>query len=143
MAKFDLHNHINLRPGFLPVAATTDNTAYVSQIVDTLGFGSVEFAILTGSLADVDATFAVTVDDGNVSNLSDAAAVAATELLGTLALASFTFANDNSVFKIGYVGNKRYVRVTVTPAANTGNVFISGVWILGKPVIQPTANPPV
>jgi hypothetical protein len=41
-----------------------------------------------------------------------------------------------------YVGIKRYVRATVTPAANTGNVFLGGVWVLGNPSRQPTANPP-
>lgn len=143
MAKFDIHNHINVRPGFIPVAATVDNTAYVSQIVDTRGFGSVEFVIQTGSLADADATFTTLVEDGDASNLSDAATVVAAQLLGTVAQASFIFSDDNKCFKIGYVGNKRYVRVTVTPAANTGNVFLSGLWILGKPVIQPTDNPPV
>ena len=142
MAKFDLHNHINLKRGISPAAAGTDNTAFVSQIVDTRGYGSVEFAILTGSLADADATFTVLVEDGDQANLSDAAAVADVELLGTEALASFTFSDDDKVFKIGYVGNKRYVRVTITPANNTGNAFVAGVWILGKPVIFPTPNPP-
>lgn len=140
--KFDLHNHINLKRGISPAAAATDNTAFVSQIVDTRGYGSVEFAILTGSLADADATFTVLVEDGDAANLSDAAAVADAELLGTEALASFTFSDDDKVFKIGYVGNKRYVRVTVTPANNTGNAFVSGVWILGNPTLFPTANPP-
>ena len=142
MAKFDLHNHINLKRGISPAAAGTDNTAFVSQIVDTRGYGSVEFAILTGSLADADATFTVLVEDGDQANLSDAVAVADAELLGTEAQASFTFSDDDKVFKIGYVGNKRYVRVTITPANNTGNAFVAGVWILGKPVIFPTPNPP-
>lgn len=142
MAKFDLHNNINLKRGISPAAATTDNTAFVSQIVDTRGYGSVEFAILTGSLADADATFTVLVEDGDASNLSDAAAVADSELLGTEALASFVFSDDDKVFKIGYVGNKRYVRVTVTPANNTGNAFVAGLWILGNPTLLPTANPP-
>ncbi|MER9911696.1 hypothetical protein NKJ71_13790 [Mesorhizobium sp. M0050] len=143
MAKFDLHNHVNFKRGISPVAAAqTDNTAIVSQIVDTLGYGSVEFAILTGSLADADATFAVTVDHGDASNLSDAAAVPADQLLGTTALASFIFSDDDKVFKIGYLGSRRYVRVTITPSANTGNACIAGVWILGEPVLSPTSNPP-
>ncbi|TGQ19317.1 hypothetical protein [Mesorhizobium sp. M00.F.Ca.ET.217.01.1.1] len=143
MAKFDLHNHINPKRGISPVAAAqTDNTAIVSQIVDTLGYGSVEFLILTGSLADADATFTVLVEHGDQSNLSDAATPSAGELLGTAALASFTFADDDKVFKIGYVGSKRYVRVTITPANNTGNACVAGVWLLGHAVLQPTSNPP-
>lgn len=143
MAKFDLHNHIHTVPAIVPVAARTDNTAIVSSIIDTLGYGSCEFVLVTGTNTDVNATFAVTVDDGDVSNLSDAASVAATELVGTLALAGFTFGDDNECRKIGYIGNKRYVRLTVTPSGNdTGNIFIAGVAVLGKPVLGPTANPP-
>lgn len=143
MAKFDLHNEIQVKRGVSPVAAAqTDNTAIVSQIVDTLGYGSVEYLILTGSLADADATFTVLMEDGDASNLSDAVAVADAELLGTEALAGFTFASDDKVFKLGYVGNKRYVRVTVTPANNTGAACVAGVWLLGEPALAPTSNPP-
>lgn len=139
----DLMNHINPRPAFLPVAATTDNTPYVSNILDLQGYDSAMLVIETGSLADVDATFAVTLSEGNASNLSDASAVAAIDMLGGLTAASFTFAADNSCFKLGYIGNKRYIRATVTPSANTGNVFLSGVWVMGHPNVFPTPNPPV
>lgn len=143
MAKFDLHNHINVRPGLYPLAtAGADNTALVSQIVDTRDFGSVEFVVITGTIVDADATFTTVVHDGDVSNLSDATVVAATELLGTNAQAGFAFSDDNKCFKIGYVGNKRYCRVTITPANNTGAAPIAGVWVLGQPVLGPTANPP-
>lgn len=142
MAKFDLHNHIAPKRGISPAAAVADNTAIVSQVVDTMGYGAVEFLILTGALADTDATFTVLVEDGDAANLSDAAAVADAELLGTEAQASFTFADDDKVFKIGYAGNKRYVRATITPANNTGNAFIAGAWLLGHPVLGPTSNPP-
>lgn len=143
MAKFDLHNNIDVKRGISPAAAVTDNTAFVSQILDTRGYGAVEFLILTGALADTDATFTVLVEDGDAANLSDAAAVVDAELLGLESQAAFTFANDDVVRKIGYIGNKRYVRVTITPANNTGNAFVAGVWVLGEPTIRPTANPPV
>jgi hypothetical protein len=143
MTKFDLHNRINPKRGISPVAAAqTDNTAIVSQIVDTLGFGAVEFLIITGSLADADATFTTLFEVGDAANLSDASTPSAAELLGTAALASFLFSDDDKVFKIGYVGPKRYCRVTITPAANTGNACVAGVWLLGKPELGPTANPP-
>ena len=77
-------------------------------------------------------------EDGDAANLSDAAAVADADLLGTEALASFQFDDDNEVRKIGYIGNKRYCRVTITPAGNAaGNIFIAGVWLLGRPNSRP------
>ena len=141
--QFDLHNNIHPRRGLSPVAAGTDTTPYVSQIVDRAGFNAVEFVILTGANTDADATFAVLFEDGDNITLTDNAAVADAELLGTEALAGFTFADDNKVFKIGYVGRKRYCRVTITPSDNAaGDIFIAGVWILGHPMSAPTANPP-
>lgn len=121
----DLANRINIKRAISPAAAVTDNTPLVSQIIDISGYESLVFAILAGSLADADATFAVTMDHGDVSNLSDAAAVPAAQMTGLLANASLTFANDDTVRKIGYVGMKRYVRLTITPAANTGNAFLA------------------
>lgn len=56
--------------------------------------------------------------------------------------ASFLFSDDDKVFKIGLGTSKRYALVTVTPAANTGNAFVAGVWILGHPRNAPTSNPP-
>lgn len=140
----DLHNNIHPLVGIAPAAAATTNAAIVSTIVDTAGYNSCEFVIITGASTDADATFAVTVHDGDAANLSDAAAVPAAQLIGTLAQAGYTFSDDGETRKIGYAGGKRYVRVTVTPSANdAGNIFLAGVWLLGHPTKAPTANPPI
>lgn len=139
----DLHNNINVRPGIAPIAARTNNAAIVSEIVDTSGYDSVEFVIVTGTNTDADATFAVLFEDGDNASLTDNDAVADADLLGTEALAGFTYADDVECRKIGYIGPKRYCRVTVTPSGNdSGNIFLAGVWILGHPRSAPTANPP-
>lgn len=138
----DIHNNLHVRRGISPAAAVVDNTPFVSQIADLLGYEAAEFVILTGTLADADATFTTLVEHGDAANMSDAAAVPDDQLIGLETQASFTFADDDKVFKIGYRGPKRYARVTVTPAANTGNAFVAGVWVLGHPRNRPTANPP-
>jgi hypothetical protein len=125
----DLHNNLKVSRGLSPAVATTDDTAFVSEIVDTANALATEFLILTGSLADANATFTVLFEDGNNSALSDNAAVADANLLGTEALAGFTFAADNSTKKIGYIGPKRYCRVTITPSGNTGDAYVAGCWI--------------
>jgi len=137
----DLMNSIHTAVALAPVVAT-DNTAQVSAIIDTRGYDSLTFAILAGTLADADATFAVTMDHGDASNLSDAASVPTAEILGTLALAGLTFADDAETRKVGYLGAKRYVRLTITPTGNTGNAPLAVLAILGHPAIRPTANPP-
>lgn len=138
----DLHNNIHVARALSPVSVA-DNTAQVSQIIDRQGYESLEFVIATGSLADADATFVVLVEDGEASNLSDAAAVSDTNLLGTEVQAGFQFDDDNEVRKIGYLGDKRYVRVTITPANNASASLLSVVAVLGHPSYTPTINPPV
>lgn len=139
MASKDLHNRLHFVPLIVPVAARTDNTPIVSAIIDTQGYESVEFALVTGTNTDTNATFAVTVDEGDNSALSDAVAVTNSKLIGTLAEAGFTFADDNECRKLGYIGSKRYVRLTVTPSGNdSGNIFISGVAVLGNSRSKPT-----
>jgi hypothetical protein len=139
----DLMNNIDVKVALAPVAtAIVDNTAQVTTILDLLGCDSATLVILTGILADVDATFAVTFDEGNVANLSDASAVAAKDIIGTLALAGFTFADDIKCRKLGYAGNKRYIRATITPSANTGAAPLAAVWIRSKLASAPAPNPP-
>jgi len=134
----DLHNSIKVSRGLSPVAAGTDNTAYVSQIIDTANFAATEFLILIGANTDADATFTVLVEDGDNASLTDNAAVADAYLLGTEALASFDYSDDNETRKIGYIGAKRYVRVTITPANNgAGNIYIAGCWLQSGARVSP------
>lgn len=138
----DLLNSIHLVRALSPSAGPSDNTVQVSEVIDLQGFDSLTFLIATGALADADATFATVVEHGDQSNLSDAAAVDEDGLIGTAALASFEFDDDNKVFKVGYRGGKRYVRVKITPANNTGAAPLCVIALLGHPSQSPTANPP-
>lgn len=141
--KRDLMNEIHPVPVLQPKAAVTDNTAYVGAIVDITGYSSLTYLIHSGTNTDTNATFTVLLEEGDDSGLSDAAAVADADLIGTEALASFTFVDDNECFKLGYKGSKRYTRLTVTPAGNdAGNHFVSAMALLGHPNRSPTANPP-
>jgi len=124
----DLHNDVLYSPALEPKAAVTNNTAFVSTILDTANFRHNEFIMVTGTNADTDMTTTVLFEDGDDASLSDNAAVADDYLLGTEASAAFNYGDDFETRKIGYIGPKRYVRVTVTPADNTGNQFLAGIW---------------
>ena len=85
----------------------------------------------------------VLVEDGNDSGLSDAAAVADADLIsqGTAAPeidAAFQFDDDDEVRLIGYLGIKRYVRLTITQAANTG-AMLTAVGVVKLPLQRPAA----
>lgn len=136
----DITNRLHVKPAFAPKAAVTDNTAQVSTSCDTKGYDSCMLAFITGANADADVTYTVLIEDSNDDSTYEA--VDGAYLNGTEALAGFQYDDDGEVRKIGYCGPKRYVRATITPANNTGNVFIAGTWVLGHPSRQPTANPP-
>lgn len=126
-------------------AVVADNTAQVGNVIDRMGFDALTFAILTGTLADADATFAVLVEHGDDPALGDAAPVADEHLVSAVkgtapeAAAGFTFAADNATRKIGYVGGKRYVRLTVTPSGNGGNAPLAAVADLSHAAVRPVA----
>lgn len=137
----DLMNNIDVKRAISPVSVA-DNTAQVSQIIDRRGFDSCTFVIATGSLADADVTFAVLLEESDDSGFSTSNAVADADLLGTEALAGFQFDDDNECRKLGYVGGKRYLRLTTTPSGNASAAVLCAVAILGHPSLVPTANPP-
>lgn len=138
----DFFNNIHPVRALSPVASAADNTALVSEIIDRLAVKSITFLIATGALPDADATFTVLVEHGDAANLSDAVAAPDSDLLGTEVLASFTFADDNETRKIGYIGNKRYVRLTITPAANASASLVCVIALLHR-YNTPAPNPPV
>lgn len=140
----DLVNNIHPARCIAPVSVA-DNTAQVGQIIDRQGYGSVSYLILAGSLADADVTFTVLLEEGDAANLSDAVAVADRDLIGTELLAGFQFDDDNEPRKLGYKGNKRYTRLTITPVNNASAALVSAVAVLGHPENQsaPLRNPPV
>jgi len=122
----------------LSPVSVADDTAQVGNIIDLQGYQGCLFVPAAGSLADVDATFTVLIEEGDASDMSDAAAVADGDLVGTEAAASFVATDDDTVNQIGYVGTKRYVRMTITPAANTAAALLSGVAILRPEMIGKT-----
>jgi hypothetical protein len=139
----DFMNLLHLVRAISPQAARTDNTAIVSSIVDLAGYEGLVFGINVGANTDADVTFSVLVEHGNESDLSDAAAVPDAQLTGTEALAGFQFDDDNELRKIGYVGSKQYVRLTITPAGNdVGNIFVTAMALLFGGRFAPAANPP-
>jgi hypothetical protein len=134
----DLHNNIKVSRVLSPVSVA-DNTAQVGEIIDNQGFDSLEYAIAIGSVADADATFAVLLEESDAANMDNSNAVADADLLGTEDLAGFKFDDDNKVRKLGYIGTKRYTRLTITPAGNASAALISAVAVQSHASVRPVA----
>lgn len=134
----DLANSLLYKRVLSPVSVA-DNTAQVGQIIDRQGFESLVYLIQTGAIADADATFTVLLEEGNQANMADAAAVADADMIsqtpgaGPEIAAGFQFDDDNEVRKIGYVGSKRYTRLTITPVGNAAAALLGASAILGRP----------
>lgn len=139
----DLFNDLDFSPAINPSAATSDNTAVATTVLDMLDVQSATLLIQAGSLADVDATFAVTAKESDVTTFGGEETDVPDSLLqGTLALAGFTFADDNKARKLGFLrGGKRYKKVTITPANNASAAYLSAAWIINRNG-KPSANPP-
>lgn len=137
----DQANNLTVRPVIAPAAnADLGTTPLVGTVIDRAGYESLTYAIITGTLSDANATYAVLLEESDDSGMSGATAVADADLIGTEAAAGFTYANDGVTRKLGYVGNKRYTRLTITPTgADSGNSPIAPVAILGRPHLAPVS----
>lgn len=138
----DIHNESSVRIAIAP-QSQSGNIALQSGLIDRKGgsggaFELLEFLIASGAIGTGGATFTTTITHGDAANGSDQAACASTDLLGTTAGASFTGANPNSTFKLGYVGVRRYVQLTITIASNASAAFVSALALLGSPATIPT-----
>lgn len=136
MAPRDLKNNITVNPVLHSDPA--DNTAAVGIVQDHRGSKSHTYVIHAGTLADADATFTALLEESDSSG-SGFAPVDDAYLLGTESLASFQFDGDNTTKTLGYIGYKRYTRLTITPAANAGAASFSAVCI-EQPNVRGTVN---
>lgn len=106
----------------------------VGEIIDRDGFEAVTFI----NRVDGHSAGAVTplIEDGDDSALADASAVADAFLIGTEAEASLS---ADGVKTIGYVGQKKYVRMTLVAVGTSVDAKVSGLAIKGEPHFAPVA----
>lgn len=136
----DMYNNILVKRVISAVTQTNDSTAIVGQVIDSQGFDSLLYAISTGGLTDANATFAVLLEESDTSG-GVYTAVADADMLGTEALAGFQFDDDNEVRKLGYIGSKRYTRLTITPTGNdSGAAPVCAMAMLGHANLKPVTQ---
>jgi hypothetical protein len=132
---FDLHHQVEQRTA-LAIAAITTNTTTAGIIIDTANYTALEFLLIAGTVTD--GAYAVSLEHGDDSGLSDAAAVPAAETLGDADIAA---ADDDASKRIGYIGKKRYVRLSiVSTGVTTGVDGVGAIAVLGGASHQPVAD---
>lgn len=143
----ELTKNVQVKRVLSPVSVS-NNTAQVGQVIDHRGYESACYVIATGSLADDDATFAVLVEESDVANMSGATTVADADLVSqtpgvaAATAAGFQFDDDDEVRKVGYIGRKRYTRLTITPSGNGSAALLAAVCVLGHPGRAPVPQVP-
>jgi len=130
MASKDLKNDI-FQCVALDFQTINSDTTTVGNIIDTQGYEGLTFIFLSGTLTD--GAYLPLIEDGDNDALGDAAVVTDTFLLGTEAEAAFALADDNETTRIGYVGKKRYVRVSLVSSATSsggglGCIAVKSSW---------------
>ncbi|MDX8517964.1 hypothetical protein [Mesorhizobium dulcispinae] len=125
----DLANNIAAVQAVAPAVLTATNT---SAAIDLLGYNSAAVIINTGAIVGAgNFTPKLQESDASGSGYTD---VAAADLVGTFPAALAAA----SVVKVGYTGNRRYVRTVLT--LNSGTSIAAGaVVIKGNAASKPSA----
>lgn len=126
----DLYSNIGAG---LALAPAVQSAAATGPAIDTLGFGSVAFAVNTGAIAG-DGEFGVKLQDSDTTENGDFTDVAAASVDSN---APATLA-ASSTYKLGYRGHKRFVRLALTKAGGT-SIAAGAVAILGSAASRPVA----
>lgn len=127
----DLYSSYKVAPAFGPVA----RPAGAGIAVDLQGFEGALFAIQSGAMGAVAATYTWKLQESDVSG-SGYTDVAAGDVLGgpEVVFDQAVGGDANASKKLGYIGHKRYVRLFVTEATGgTPTSIIGATAVLGRP----------
>jgi hypothetical protein len=130
MASYD--QKTSLKPvKALNITAITSSTTTAGSSIDTKGFESLTLFVELG--ARTDGTFLPLIQDSDDDiNFVD---VADQFLIGTEAEAQINTAN--TIKTIGYVGKKRYVKLSIVSTAVTSGATVSATAILANASVKP------
>lgn len=131
----DMHNNITVVNAITPQAVGTSGIANgkVSGILDRRGFDTVEFTYKSGTSASAADTITPVIYEAAATGDSFTS-VANADLLGTESAITLSAA---AVKKVGYIGNKRYLKIRLY-GTGTATAIVSADMLLGKPNRVPT-----
>ena len=133
MASRDLKNDIKILKA-LNIAAISTNTTTVGEEIDTQGYESVTFEIITG--ARTDGTVTPLIQETDTSG-SYSGSVDDDNLVGLEADAAISVLHSRS--RIGYIGTKRYVKLSLVSTSVTTGLTAGASVILSDAKHLPVA----
>lgn len=138
MAKFDMKSDTQVAVGL--IATLSGTTPSAGNLIDMQGFEAATFLVCTGVVTDAgDANgFSFEVQESDSTAAASFTAVSNEDLVGlesALTVTSDT-ADGVAVGSIGYVGNRRYVRIVATGTTGT-NAAVAVTVAKQRPYIAP------
>jgi len=131
--KSDLKLQVAIEPQAL--SSTTDITG---EEIDTQGFDSLTFALHTDAIAVGTLVAQLEIQHSDVSG-SGFTAVADADLTDLESTTAIIETDDKVTKKIGYIGEKRFVRSNLVVTTNAGTDVVSGLAVLGHADAKPVA----
>jgi len=139
----DVHNKIKVVRSISPVAVGTTGTGQTGKVVDRSSYEGVELILGYGSITATNATFTVTMLEGDATGTMTS--VANADLLGTESAAGIAAGtrtsgtNKNVTKRLGYIGAKRYVQAKIVSTITAGTP-VSASFLLTDPRVMPVAT---
>lgn len=142
----DLQNNSKVQRVIAPLAIGA-NATKTGKIVDRKGFAGVEFLSSYGAVTTTGTIVTLVAFEGDVTGTMTS--IADADLIGTEVLASLPVqatsrtseVGKNVSKRLGYKGNKRYVRVDAVQTGTTSVGCVSVEALLFNPESAPTTNP--
>ena len=128
----DMKNNMDAQHSIIPAAAFTATTTGSS--VDLKGFAGAMavFNVGAADTGNADETYIPGLEES--SDNSTFTAVAAADIEGDVSTLL-----QNSVRRLGYKGNKRYIKAKITIGGTTPSVIAGGLIVRGRPESAPVA----
>ena len=141
----DVHNNVALQQCLDPVVATADKNG---AGVDLQGYDGCELAALIGQSGDTlssSAKIDIKIEESD-DNSTFSAVTSADDVLGGTPDSSGIFATidaateDEAVYRIGYVGGKRYARITLDfTGTHSNGTPVAILAVKGRPAMAPAS----
>ena len=131
----DIHHSVQGANAFSAASIGTDTTT-AGATVDKGDFLGLEFFVKVDAFTDGD--YAITVQESD-----DASAWSAPDsevILGSGSILAADSPSAGDVYRLGYVGKKRYARLSIVSTSTTTGATLSGIAVKANPRDEPVAD---
>jgi hypothetical protein len=120
----------------------TNYTDFYSNLIDTKGFESAEIMVIVSALTGVDGSNSIlpVLQECDTTVGTSFTAVATADMIGAFTLIDSS-TEDSVIERVGYIGNKRYLRVKIDYTGTSISAGVVGVvGLLGNAIHTPGSD---